>query len=217
MSATKRASASLSEPSDSPPTKKHLNAKPSNRIALSKTSTNVPQNPSTIATSSKPNESRSHSEPEESSDSDSDSSSDSESDSESEQEIPLIRPLNARPVMRVSTLPRSEGLAGLPDFLKRMKEANEELKKKVDAGEERGLEDVREGESYVEMNLGLGVWEEKKEGAGSDEGSEDESEGNEESGSEGDDEDGDGDTKMGEGKVKGTEKKKKKNVGIEEV
>ncbi|PQE12158.1 Cysteine ase protein [Rutstroemia sp. NJR-2017a BVV2] len=201
MSATKRASASLSEPSDSPPTKKPLNSNPTNRIALSKTSTNIPQHPST-STSSEPTDSTSES----------DSDSDSSSDSDSEQEIPLIRPLNARPVMRVSALPRSEGLAGLPDFLKRMKEANEELKRKVEAGGRRGLEDVREGESYVEMDLGLGVWEEKKEGVGSEEESEDE----EESGSEGEDEDGEGDTRMGDGKAKGKEKKRK-NVGIEEV
>ncbi|PQE16852.1 Cysteine ase protein [Rutstroemia sp. NJR-2017a BBW] len=199
MSATKRTSTSISEPSDSPPTKKPLNSNPTKRTPLSKTRTNIPQHPSSSPT-----------------DSESESDSSSDSDSDSDQEIPLIRPLNARPVMRVSALPRSEGLAGLPDFLQRMKEANEELKRKVEAGEERGLEDVREGESYVEMDLGLGVWEEKKEGGGSEESSEDEEESG--GGSEGahENEDDEGDTRMGDGKAKGKEKKRK-NVGIEEV
>lgn len=64
--------------------------------------------------------------------------------------------------------------------------------RKMSEGEERGLEDVKEGESYVEMNLGLGVLEETREG---------------DSGSESDEKDNDGDGKMGEGK----------KVGIEEV
>ncbi|CAD6439746.1 7b6946e4-3856-4adf-ba9b-e43d517273b9-CDS [Sclerotinia trifoliorum] len=125
------------------------------------------------------------------------SSSESSSEDESEDEIPLIRPLNARPVMRVSELNGfggSGGLGNLPDFLKQMKEANEELMKKISGGEERGLEDVREGESYVEMNLGLGVLEEKRDGD-----SEDESE------SEVEEKDADGDRRMGEGKKAGIE------------
>lgn len=99
--------------------------------------------------------------------------------------------------MRVSELNGfggSEGLNNLPDFLKQMKEANEELMKKMSGGEKRGLEDVREGESYVEMNLGLGVLEEKRDGD-----SEHESE------SEVEEKDADGDRKMGEGKKAGIE------------
>lgn len=64
--------------------------------------------------------------------------------------------------------------------------------RKMSEGEERGLEDVKEGETYVEMNLGLGVLEETREG---------------DNGSESDEKGDDGDGKMGEGK----------KVGIEEV
>ncbi|RAL67771.1 hypothetical protein DID88_008499 [Monilinia fructigena] len=77
-----------------------------------------------------------------------------------------------------------------------MKEANEELMKKMSGGEERGLEDVREGESYVEMNLGLGVLEETREGGS---GSESDSD------SEGEEKDADSDRKMGESKKAGIE------------
>lgn len=103
--------------------------------------------------------------------------------------------------MRVSALSgfgASEGLNNLPDFLKQMKEANEELMKKMRAGEERGLEDVKEGESYVEMNLGLGVLEETREG-GSGSGSDSDSD------SEVEEKDADGDRKMGESKKAGIE------------
>lgn len=113
--------------------------------------------------------------------------------------------------MRVSTVNGfGEGLNNLPDFLKQMKEANEELMKKISGGEERGLEDVKEGESYVEMNLGLGVLEEKKEGESESESeseSQSESQSGSESGSESEaeEEDADGDRKMGERKKAGIE------------
>ncbi|KAI9649083.1 hypothetical protein NHQ30_001650 [Ciborinia camelliae] len=199
MSTTKRSSPPTEAmDSESTPTRKVLEAKlPSRkRTALGKTTSNSSQ----PLTSPKPTKSSSPASSEATSSSEADaSSSDSSSDSDSEDEIPLIRPLNARPVMRVSALSgfgNSEGLNNLPDFLKQMKEANEELMKKMSGGEERGLEDVREGESYVEMNLGLGVLEETREGANEDE-SENESEAEEK--------DADGDRKMGEGKKAGIE------------
>ncbi|KAF7874975.1 hypothetical protein EAF04_002148 [Stromatinia cepivora] len=182
--------------SEPAPTRKILDAKiPSRkRTALGKASSNTTQ-PS-ISTSKSNSSTPASSEATSSSEVEA-SSSESSSEDESEDEIPLIRPLNARPIMRVSELNGfggSEGLNNLPDFLKQMKEANEELMKKVSGGEERGLEDVREGESYVEMNLGLGVLEERRDG-----GSEDESE------SEVEEKDADGDRKMGEGKKAGIE------------
>ncbi|KAB8299964.1 hypothetical protein EYC80_000206 [Monilinia laxa] len=202
MSANKRSSPPPEQmDSQSTSTRKILDAKlPSRkRTNLGKTTSNTPQ-PST--TPSKPTKSHESSSPASSKDTSSEaeaSSSDASSDSESEDEIPLIRPLNARPVMRVSALSgfgASEGLNNLPDFLKQMKEANEELMKKMSGGEERGLEDVREGESYVEMNLGLGVLEETREGGS---GSESDSD------SEVEEKDADGDRKMGESKKAGIE------------
>ncbi|KAF7919946.1 uncharacterized protein EAE98_009180 [Botrytis deweyae] len=163
------------------------------RTALGKTSPNTTTPPSTNpAKSSSPASSQANTSSEAEA-----SSSEPSSDADSEDEIPMIRPLNARPVMRVSTLDgfgASEGLNNLPDFLKQMKEANEELMKKIEKGEDRKLEDVKEGESYVEMNLGLGVLEETRDG---ERGSESESEAEEQ--------DADGDRKMEEGKKAGIE------------
>ncbi|KAJ8064610.1 hypothetical protein OCU04_006938 [Sclerotinia nivalis] len=184
------------------PTRKILDAKlPSRkRTALGKASSNTtqPTISTSKSTSTKPPNSSTPASSEITSSSEAEaSSSEASSEDESEDEIPLIRPLNARPVMRVSELNGfggSEGLTNLPDFLKQMKEANEELMKKISGGEERGLEDVKEGESYVEMNLGLGVLEERRDGD-----SEDESE------SEVEEKDADGDRKMGEGKKAGIE------------
>ncbi|QSZ30794.1 hypothetical protein DSL72_000352 [Monilinia vaccinii-corymbosi] len=207
MSATKRASPPIEAMhSESTPTRTILDAKipPRKRATLGKPTSNTPQpstNPSKSSKSPKSSSPTSSKATSSSSEAEASSSSAASSESESEDEIPLIRPLNSRPVMRVSALGgfgASEGLNNLPDFLKQMKEANEELMKKMSRGEERGLEDVREGESYVEMNLGLGVLEETREGGSGSES---------ESGSEVEEEDADGDKKMAEGK----------KVGIEEV
>ncbi|KAM0159099.1 hypothetical protein ACHAPG_003795 [Botrytis cinerea] len=202
MSATKRTSPPTEAMDTEPtPTRKILDAKlPSRkRTTLGKTSPNTTESStSTSKPSTNPPESSSPASSQANTSSEAEaSSSEPSSEDESEDEIRMIRPLNARPVMRVSTLNgfgASEGLNNLPDFLKQMKEANEELMKKIEKGEDRKLEDVKDGESYVEMNLGLGVLEETRDG---ERGSESESEVEEQ--------DADGDRKMEEGKKAGIE------------
>nr|OQO26634.1 hypothetical protein B0A51_07908 [Rachicladosporium sp. CCFEE 5018] len=110
--------------------------------------------------------------------------------------------------VEVTTLPATKkprignaGLGGAGDlasrlgaFLPQMKKANEELR------EGESLEDVQDGEEYIEMNLGLGVLEESKDG--------EESSGSEE-------EDGEDEDEEVLGKLMG--RREEKAVGVEEV
>jgi hypothetical protein len=74
--------------------------------------------------------------------------------------ILTLRPAFKKPVF--SKLKASPLTSLLPDFLSRMAAANAELEQSVAAGEDMGIEvnSDEEGE-HIEMNLGLGVLEEK--------------------------------------------------------
>lgn len=92
-----------------------------------------------------------------------------------------------------------------------MAAANAELEKLAQEGglEGKRLEDVGEGDEYVEMELGLGVMEQKKEGEESSDDSSDES--SEESSE--DSEDDDEDEKEEKNKQKEKEQKEKDILG----
>ncbi|OQO14432.1 hypothetical protein B0A48_01309 [Cryoendolithus antarcticus] len=136
----------------------------------------------------------------------SDASSSSSSSGEDSDDTASIASENEE---EVTTLPATKkpriggaGLGGAGDlasrlgaFLPQMKKANEELR------EGESLEDVQDGERYIEMNLGLGVLEETKDGE-------------ESSGSE-DEEEGKGEDEEVLGKLMG--KSTKEKVGVEEV
>lgn len=101
----------------------------------------------------------------------------------------------------------------LRDFLPALAAANQDLEVERREGrlEERDIERVDEGEGgqYIEMDLGLGVLEERVHGEGS-------SEGEEESGSDGDGEDGMGKEPDVLGRLLGRGKRKEKEKpGIE--
>nr|OQO25602.1 hypothetical protein B0A51_09150 [Rachicladosporium sp. CCFEE 5018] len=140
--------------------------------------------------------------------SDEEDSEASSSSSSSEDDSDDIDSLASDSDAEVTTLPATKkpriggaGLGGAGDlasrlgaFLPQMKKANEELR------EGESLEDVQDGERYIEMNLGLGVLEETKEG--------EESSGSEE-------EDGEDEDEEVLGKLMG--RREEKAVGVEEV
>ncbi|EUC29203.1 hypothetical protein COCCADRAFT_40388 [Bipolaris zeicola 26-R-13] len=69
-----------------------------------------------------------------------------------------------KPIMKLTKAEMGPDIRGfLKDFLPRLKAANEELEAQKRAGTLRRLdaEDQEEGEPYIEMDLGLGVLEEK--------------------------------------------------------
>ncbi|KAN0036665.1 hypothetical protein ACTFIV_001972 [Dictyostelium citrinum] len=49
------------------------------------------------------------------------------------------------------------------DFLPKLKEANIDLKKKIDNKEDVNIENIKEGDKYIQMNLALGILEHKEE------------------------------------------------------
>ncbi|KAJ5752969.1 hypothetical protein N7520_009886 [Penicillium odoratum] len=78
----------------------------------------------------------------------------------------------------------SELLARLSSFLPKMKSANEDLEKEIAAGRGKDiiLDEVDDDKDYIEMNLGLGVLEEKRDGDSSGDEADDEDMGGMESG-----------------------------------
>jgi hypothetical protein len=103
--------------------------------------------------------------------------------------IPTLRPKKQKPAF---ALPATSDLSSrLQAFLPQMAAANAELEKLAQGGglEGKRLEDVGEGDEYVEMELGLGVMEEKREGEDSSDDSSDESSSDSSEDSEDDDED----------------------------
>jgi hypothetical protein len=105
-----------------------------------------------------------------------------------------------------------------------MAAANAELEKLAQEGglEGKRLEDVGEGDEYVEMELGLGVMEEKKEGEDSSDDSSDESSEDSSDDSEDDDEDDREKTKEQKekdilGRLMGHKQGREKAAGIQEV
>ncbi|KAJ5727788.1 hypothetical protein N7493_005608 [Penicillium malachiteum] len=73
----------------------------------------------------------------------------------------------------------SELLARLSAFLPKMKSANEDLEKQIAEGKGKDvvLDEVDDGKDYIEMNLGLGVLEEKRGDNGDSSGSDEDGEG----------------------------------------
>ncbi|KXS94373.1 hypothetical protein AC578_6591 [Pseudocercospora eumusae] len=94
------------------------------------------------------------------------SESEDESDSEDElnndqgPEIITIRPPTSRPSIDPARLKSyaKELQARLDEFMPRLRQANSDLAAK---GSNLSMEDVAEGEQHIEMNLGLGVLEQK--------------------------------------------------------
>ncbi|PLN84310.1 hypothetical protein BDW42DRAFT_162860, partial [Aspergillus taichungensis] len=117
-----------------------------------------------------------------SSDSDSESDHDAESNSESRtsdrhtdaqgSDVPPSVPGRPRPYIH-RMKPDNGLLDRLSAFLPQMKSANEDLQREIEAGrgQDIRLDEVDEGGEgrYIEMNLGLGVLEEKRDGDNSDE------------------------------------------------
>ncbi|KAJ5806487.1 uncharacterized protein N7503_004089 [Penicillium pulvis] len=111
-------------------------------------------------------------------------SEDSEDENESIHHEPKATPANTSSIPNISGRPKpqihriqgnSELLARLSAFLPQMKSANEELEKDIAAGKDVVMDDEDENKDYIEMNLGLGVLEEKRDnGDASGDGAEDE-------------------------------------------
>ncbi|OBW63790.1 MAG: Cysteine proteinase [Aureobasidium pullulans] len=142
--------------------------------------------------------------------------------------IPTLRPKNQKPnFARPAT---SDLQSRLQTFLPQMAAANAELEKLAQEGglEGKRLEDVGEGDEYVEMELGLGVMEEKKEGdESSDESSDETSDDSSEDSSEDDDEEDKAQKKKQKekeqkekdilGRLMGHKQGREKAAGIQEV
>ncbi|KAH6875941.1 hypothetical protein BKA58DRAFT_131896 [Alternaria rosae] len=112
------------------------------------------------------------------------SSSEEEEDDGEDTEMELEGPLSqdgvvnlranrgTKPVMKLGNKDLGPDIRGfLKDFLPQLKAANEELEAQKKAGTLKSLESVEgqdEGEPYIEMDLGLGVLEEKDPNADSD-------------------------------------------------
>jgi hypothetical protein len=86
--------------------------------------------------------------------------------------ITTLRPNNERPNFSLDLIKDSTIASVLPSFLAQMQAANQELEEEKAAGTlaDRHIEldesdSAIEGEQYIEMNLGLGVLEEKNDGA----------------------------------------------------
>ncbi|KAJ5771205.1 uncharacterized protein N7511_003256 [Penicillium nucicola] len=88
--------------------------------------------------------------------------------------------IGGRPKPRIHRMKGdSELLSRLTSFLPQMKTANEDLQKEIEAGRVGNLvlDNADEsGEQYIEMDLGLGVLEEKKDGDSSSEDEDDDEE-----------------------------------------
>ncbi|CAD0106041.1 unnamed protein product [Aureobasidium uvarum] len=128
--------------------------------------------------------------------------------------IPTLRPKKQKPTF---ARPASSDLQSrLRAFLPQMAAANAELEKLAQEGRLEGkrLEDVGEGDEYVEMELGLGVMEEKKEGEdSSDDSSNESSDDSSEASSEDGDDDDDNNNKEQKKKQKEKEQKEKDILG----
>ncbi|KAJ5091650.1 hypothetical protein NUU61_006520, partial [Penicillium alfredii] len=121
----------------------------------------------------------------------SESESDSDSDSDQDDDIhhadhgdpssaPSIPHIPGRPKPRIRRIKQDSGLLSrLSTFLPKMKDANESLQREIEAGragdvvmdsvgkegeteDEDEDENENDGKQYIEMNLGLGVLEEKR-------------------------------------------------------
>ncbi|KAG9565763.1 hypothetical protein KCU71_g1644, partial [Aureobasidium melanogenum] len=153
------------------------------------------------------------------------SSAPSQSSSTLPTSIPTIRPKKQKPSFARPTT--SDLQSRLQAFLPQMAAANAELEKLAKEGglEGKRLEDVGEGDEYVEMELGLGVMEEKREGEENSEDSSDESsEDSSEDSSEVDEEDDKKKQKEKEqkekdilGRLMGHKQGREKGAGIQEV
>ncbi|KAJ5291379.1 hypothetical protein N7478_000630 [Penicillium angulare] len=80
--------------------------------------------------------------------------------------------LSGRPKPRIRKMEgNSELLSRLSAFLPKMKSANEDLEKEIAAGRGKDvvLDEVEDNKDYIEMNLGLGVLEEKRDNEDSSE------------------------------------------------
>ena len=146
-------------------------------------------------------------EEDDSSEADSDSDEEDGEDEEDEERDEEATRVPTKPNMRVNEA--GDLKSRLAAFLPQLAESNLQIEQLKKRGEYKGMEDVEEGSQYIEMDLGLGVLEEKK--PGQEEEEEDEDEKMEEAG-------GAGDKKEEDvlGKLMGY-KKGRPNVGISEV
>jgi hypothetical protein len=85
--------------------------------------------------------------------------------------ITTLRPNNVRPNISLDLIKDSAVASKLPGFLAQMRAANQELEEEKSAGtlanrriELDDSDSAIEGEQHIEMNLGLGVLEEKNDG-----------------------------------------------------
>ncbi|KYR00500.1 hypothetical protein DLAC_02508 [Tieghemostelium lacteum] len=62
-----------------------------------------------------------------------------------------------------SKFPQSSVLGRVKDFLPKIKQANADLQKRIENNEDVNIENVKDGEQYIELKLALGILE-KKEG-----------------------------------------------------
>ncbi|KAM9981811.1 hypothetical protein ACTFIY_004099 [Dictyostelium cf. discoideum] len=82
---------------------------------------------------------------------------------------PSVSPFLITPQQAPKTKPNffkmeeSSVLNRVKDFLPKLKEANIDLKKKIENKEDVNIENIKEGDEYIQMNLALGILEHKEE------------------------------------------------------
>lgn len=94
-----------------------------------------------------------------------DDTSEEEDDEEEERTTPTTVPTRTKPIMSATNTEGAGDLKSrLAAFLPQLAASNQKLEELKQKGELKGFEDVEEGKDYIEMDLGLGVLEEKNAG-----------------------------------------------------
>lgn len=130
------------------------------------------QRETTPATSVSSDSESDSSESSDSSGDDSDSGSDGSADVDYETLLADVLSGTSRPPMPAGA--GGDLKSRLAAFLPQLAQSNQELERLKERGELKSFEDVEEGKEYIEMDLGLGVLEEKKPGMEEDKDGEDE-------------------------------------------
>ncbi|CAI7570657.1 unnamed protein product [Penicillium glandicola] len=135
--------------------------------------------PTSSSGSSSEDESESENEDEQHSDQEMNGTAEPSTDAHASGPSSSLPHIAGRPKPRIHRLKGDSGLLSrLNAFLPKMKDANEDLQRQIEAGEAENLvlDNADEnGGQYIEMDLGLGVLEEKRDGdSSSDEESDDE-------------------------------------------
>ncbi|KAJ5513908.1 hypothetical protein N7463_003460 [Penicillium fimorum] len=168
--ATTRSEAAASNPSPRP---LHLTDRTASRRQRADSVQSSDSDPTSSSGSSSEGESDSERENEQHSDQEMSRNGESSTHAHTSNTSSSLPHIAGRPKPRIHRMKGdSDILSRLNAFLPKMKDANEDLQRKIEAGEAGDLivDNADEnGEQYIEMDLGLGVLEEKRDGDSSSE------------------------------------------------